>query len=501
MRRREFPMLQGPTYLDHAGTALASKSLMIQFSKEMSTRLLANPHSAGAKPNGSQLMISATRLKVLQLFRADPELFDIVFVANATAGIKLVVEAFSGVSNGFDYVYHRDSHTSLVGIRELAENSRCFETDEEAVKWLEVDNASSNGDPNVNLTLFAYPAQSNMNGRRLPFHWPRTLRSNPHHPKAYCLLDAAALVSTSPLDLSDYDCAPDFVVLSFYKMFGFPDLGALIVRKPAGELFANKRYFGGGTTEMITCFNKPWFQRKEEIKGLNARLEDGTLAIRSILALGCAIDVQDELFGGYEEISKHTGWLASCMYDQLSAMKHANGVHLCKIYKDPTSTYGDPETQGATVAFNICRSDGTWVASSTVGRLATESNIHIRTGGVCNPAGTALALNLTDDDIQRAYTSGFRCGQENDVRDGMPMGIVRASFGPASTLKDVDVFVNFVRESFQETGAAKVAIGADEENEFAISSICRKDDRKGRNKPSRVQKRRWHRFGLSCLFS
>ena len=42
-------------------------------------------------------------------------------------------------------------------------------------------------------------------------------------------LDAAAWVSSSPLDLSQY--RPDFVVFSFYKLFGYPTgLGALLVR-------------------------------------------------------------------------------------------------------------------------------------------------------------------------------------------------------------------------------------------------------------------------------
>jgi len=36
----------------------------------------------------------------------------------------------------------------------------------------------------------------------------------------FVVVDAAALVSCSPLDLSRY--SPDFVTLSFYKMFGFP---------------------------------------------------------------------------------------------------------------------------------------------------------------------------------------------------------------------------------------------------------------------------------------
>jgi molybdenum cofactor sulfurtransferase len=60
-------------------------------------------------------------------------------------------------------------------------------------------------------------------------------------------LDAAAYVSTSLLSLAEVDTSPDFITISFYKMFGYPTgLGALIVRSEL-ESILRKRYFGGGT--------------------------------------------------------------------------------------------------------------------------------------------------------------------------------------------------------------------------------------------------------------
>jgi molybdenum cofactor sulfurtransferase len=95
------------------------------------------------------------------MFNADPAHFDIVFTANATAAIKLVAESFSGHEDGFDYYYHRSSHTSLVGVRELARSSHCFASNEEAEAWLD---GISTGANRVSVaqgsTLFAYPGQS-----------------------------------------------------------------------------------------------------------------------------------------------------------------------------------------------------------------------------------------------------------------------------------------------------------------------------------------------------
>lgn len=59
------------------------------------------------------------------------------------------------------------------------------------------------------------------------------------------LLDAAAFIPTNPLNLTEV--RPDFVCMSFYKIFGYPTgLGALLIRKEiVPEL--RKQYWGGGT--------------------------------------------------------------------------------------------------------------------------------------------------------------------------------------------------------------------------------------------------------------
>ncbi|KAF2750118.1 PLP-dependent transferase [Sporormia fimetaria CBS 119925] len=450
-REREYPMLQGVTYLDHAGTTVPSRTLMNTFNHQMQSILLCNPHSSSSsQPNAAQQIVEHTRSKVLNMFGANPDHFDVVFVANATAGIKLVLEAFTGHKEGFNYYYHRDSHTSLVGARELATWSRCLQSDEEAETWM------AQTDPNITAhpdrpTLFAYPAQSNMNGRRLPLSWPTLLRCTHDKHKTFTLLDIAALASTTPINLRNHSTAPDFLVLSFYKIFGFPNLGALIIRKSASHVFEHRKYFGGGTTDMITCTSHPWVARKEALRD---RLEDGTGAIHSILALSCAIDTHTHLFGSLENVAGHTTWLSKRLYESLMALRHENGRPLCNIYKDPTSTYGESRTQGATVVFNVVNSDGTIVPSTRVGDLARRKNILVRAGGLCNPAGMAQALGISDQELQNAYKNGFRCHLQNtEVLSGTgngntTFGMVRVSLGAVSTTTDVEVFVRFLRDTF-----------------------------------------------------
>ncbi|EOA81979.1 uncharacterized protein SETTUDRAFT_156859 [Exserohilum turcica Et28A] len=438
MRKLEYHMLKGLTYLDHGGTTLAPRSLLNSFCSEMQRTLLANPHSDASNPSATAIMVESVRLEVLKMFQADPEHFDVVFTANATAAIKLVAEGFSGLEEGFDYFYHRNSHTSLVGVRELACSNHCFTSNVEVVDWL-ADSVRATDVPQRPI-LFAYPAQSNMNGERLPLDWAKKLRLSANHERAYTLLDVAALVSTSPLDLSDHSAAPDFTALSFYKIFGFPDLGALIVRKAAGHIFDQRRYFGGGTTEMTTCTGDVWVARKDS--SLHARLEDGTIAFRSILALKFAIATHRELFGGPGQVSKHTSWLARNLYERLAGSNHLNGMPMYRIYKAADSKYHDPKTQGATIAFNVCRSNGSYTGPWHVGCFLRRHDIHIRTGTVCNPAGMACALGLNSEWLRKAFEKGYRCNTEQDVVEQIPVGVVRVTFGAMSTLEDVEKLVS-----------------------------------------------------------
>ena len=435
----------------------------------MTGNIFGNPHSASLSSELSTRRIEQARFRVLQFFKADPVDFDIVFVANATAAIRLVATAFQDYGleskpSGFWYGYHDDAHTSLVGVRRLASaGSRCFESDAEVEDWLagrkDKDVTTDHNDRDLPGTygLFAYPAQSNLNGRRLPLDWPTRLRQSlvPAHQNTYTLLDAAAYVCTTQLDLSDAQSVPDFTALSFYKIFGFPDIGALIVRKAAAHMLQRRRYFGGGTVAMVISQHDEWHAMKEH--SLYEQLEDGTLPFHSIIALDSALNVHERLYGSMDNISRHTRDLSLALYHNLSSLRHWNGQPVCEIYKSNRSKYGDSTTQGPTIAFNIRTSQGGWIGKSHVERLAIARGIHLRTGGVCNPGGIASSLHLSAAELRRNYTEGMRCGDDLDVLYGKPTGVVRVSLGAMSSWKDVQVFSDFVAETFVERPRPLVA--------------------------------------------
>ncbi|KAG7002244.1 GPI mannosyltransferase 3 [Physcia stellaris] len=452
-RDREYPTLKGTTYLDHAGTTPFAKSLIDDFSQNMMLNLLGNPHSISTSSQTSTSRVDDVRLKVLQFFNASPDCFDVVFVANATAGVKLVVEALREHTGGFWYGYHKDAHTSLVGAREVAAaGHHCFESDSAVEAWFRGEDSRIRDDTK-SLGLFAYPAQSNMNGRRLPLSWSSHLRASEcnRNRKIYTLLDAAALVSTSQLDLSDAASAPDFTVLSFYKIFGFPDLGTLLIRKEAEPALALRKYFGGGTVEMVTCLKEQWHIKKTI--SLHEQLEDGTLPIHSILALDSAFKVHRKLFKSMRRASSHTSFLARLLYERLASLRHANGSKVCFIYTDLCSSYNESKTQGPVIAFNLRNDIGDWINNSEVEKLASIKNIQLRTGGLCNPGGTATYLGLDPWEMKENFSAGQRCGSGHDIMHGKPTGMIRVSLGAMSTMGDVSLFIAFIEEFFVERRA------------------------------------------------
>lgn len=448
LREAEYPSLQNTVYLDHAGTTLYAKSLISNYTNNLTDNLFGNPHSASASSQLSTRCIDDTRLQVLRYFKANPSDFDVVFVANATAAIKLVADAFRDAASGFWYGYHAEAHTSLVGVRELAAGgTRFFNSDEDVESWISSLNESSQG-KDYDLQLFGYPGQSNMTGRRPPLAWCKKIRDAARvtGKPVYTLYDAAGLLSTSALDLSDAASAPDFTVLSFYKIFGFPDLGALIVRKQSGEILYGRKYFAGGTVEIVTTTGTAQHIMKEN---LHSRLEDGTLPFHNVLALQVAMIVHAQLYGSITNITGHASWLAQKAYHGLIELRHHTWAPVCKVYGTSWNAE-DPGSQGPVLAFNLFDGQGGCVATSEVEKLGIIKGIQFRTGGLCNPGGIAHHLNLLPEQLRANHDAGYRCENGHDLMNGSPTGCIRISFGAMSNLRDVETFMEFIDEYYVE---------------------------------------------------
>ena len=405
------------------------------------------------------------RLRVLQYLNADPEEFDVVFCGNATAAVKLVAEGFVVKGEGgWKYRFHGDAHTSLVGLRGLTGDARCLETDGDVEAWLEREG----GDGGEEVGLFAWPGQSNLTGRRLPLQWAERVRAR--RKNYYTLLDAAALLTTSPLDLSNPATAPDFTVLSFYKIFGFPDLGGLIVRRASTGVLAGRRYFGGGTVGGLTV--QGFVARKTEAP--HEFLEDGTVPFHSVVALDATMTARERVHGPPTSVSFHAFSLGRLAWEMISSLKHGNGRRVCTIYGG--GDFSSALSQGPAIAFNMRKPDGTWIGYAEVEKLAAVKKIHLRVGTMCNPGGMSSYVGLKDWEMEQNYKAGHVCSDDRDIIGGKPTGAVRVSFGGMSTLDDVLVLVRFLEEFYVNRdcvpapGPVRNGVG-DEQGEVVVDSL------------------------------
>jgi len=366
LREREFSRLDatGCAYLDYTGSALYAESLVRADTERLLRSIDGNPHADA----GMAERIECARADVLRWLDADPGDYTVVFTANATAAIRLVGESY----RFGPLVLATDNHNSINGLRRFARRRGA------PVRYLPMDEEPTSSDG-----LFAYPAQSNFSGVQYPLSWARDRE---------VLLDAAAFVPTNGLSLRTY--APTFVVVSFYKVFGYPTgVGALIVRHDALKRL-KRPWFAGGTVERV------WVsERRHKLKSGPEGFEDGTPNFLALVALGAGLAFMREV--GIDRLHRHVTTLAKLLR---RCLEEDPRVHL----------YSPAETASGVVTFNV---EG--IAFDRVERAARDAGIAVRSGCFCNP-GAAESVGV--------------------------MGAVRASVGIASNERDVMRLVSVIGE-------------------------------------------------------
>lgn len=443
-RDSEYVHLKDNTYLDHAERVPYPRSLIVQSARDLTADFISTKLPTSR--------VDDVRRKALEYFQADSKQFDVVFTQNATEAVKLVMQSCQ--EHKFRYLYHKDAQNSMVGIREVARGgSRCLRSDLEVEDWLENGDNTEKGMAHDGLLLFGYPAQSNMTGHRLPLSWAQRLRKSHlrSHRKAYTLLDASSYLVTGRLDLSDAEGAADFISVSFNSMFGYPDLGALIVRKSAARVLTSRRYFGAGVVELVLDLDEQTHVRKED--SIHSALEDAALPSQSIIALENALKLHKTLFGTMDDISRYTERLTKWLHSELTFLRHFTGTPVVQVYNEANASYSDSETQGAIIAFNIRDANRNWISATQFEKLANACGIQLSTGDMSNPGGLATMLELKPWEMIRNFYEQLKCGKDLDVIGDMPTGVIRVSLGPTTTMKDVTVFANFVKTFFVQNKA------------------------------------------------
>lgn len=436
LRASEYGRLErsGQVYLDYTGGGLYADSQVRKHQELLLSGVYGNPHSTNPASMAATRLVESAREYVLHYFRADPAEYDVAFTPNASGALKLVGESYPFAPGG-RYLLTFDNHNSVNGIREFA-RARGAEVTYLPVVLpdLRVDEAQLEAflaqvTPGAD-NLFAYPAQSNFSSVKHPLDWIEKAHAHGWD----VLLDAAAFTPTNRLDLSQVK--PDFIPLSFYKMFGYPTgIGALIARRD--KLHKLRRpWFAGGTITVASVQGGKYYLAEG-----HAAFEDGTVDYLNIPAVEIGLRHLESI--GIETIQERVRCLTGWLLDNLTAMRHSTGVPLVRVY-GPTDTAG----RGGAVTVNFFDPQGRLIDHRFIEEQANRANISLRTGCFCNPGAGEVALGISRVELDVCFN---RPGREDrltleDFRlciDGKASGAVRISVGMVSNFQDIQRFLSF----------------------------------------------------------
>jgi molybdenum cofactor sulfurtransferase len=435
LRATEYARLdaEDDVYLDYTGGSLYADSQIEEHLRMLRDAVYGNPHSVNPTSSTSTCLVERARAAVLRYFNAPESDYACIFTPNATGALRLVGEAYPFGPPG-QFLATFDNHNSVNGIRQFAraKGARTAYVPLEApdlrgcagVLEDQLDAAAADGH-----NLFAYPAQSNFSGVKHPLAWIELAQERGWD----VLLDCAAFVPTNRLDLSVWE--PDFVAVSFYKMFGYPTgLGALIARRSTVERL-RRPWFSGGTVLAANVQGDLVVPHSG-----HALFEDGTVDYLGIPAVEIGLRHIERI--GIDTISRRVEGLGTWLLDALPRLEHSDGSPVVRVYGPATW-----DRRGGTIAFNFLHPDGRVVDERFVDMVAAAHNISLRTGCFCNPGAGEVAFSLSKETlVQEEFAKGMNLDDYIGVV-GLPSGgAVRASLGLATNFADVYRFMSFATE-------------------------------------------------------
>lgn len=416
LRASEFSRLGDQVYLDYTGGSLHGQTQLKEIQEYMSHGLHGNPHSVNPSSERSTAAVESARRAVREFFHAAEE-YEVIFTSNASNAIKIVGDSFN-FENG-SLLLLADNHNSVNGLRETAKAQGaevtympCIGPDIRAetsllYSLLEAEEGRETG------KLFAFPAQSNLSGVQHPLQWI----SRAHRFGWDVLLDAAAFVPTNTLDLLQW--RPDFVPLSFYKMFGFPTgVGALLVRRDKFSKLTKKTFYGGNVEDAGVV--RPFHLL---VEGPGA-FEDGTVNYLGIP--GVEIGLKFLRGVGMERIHSRVEALTEWLLEQLPRLRHPSTEIPLVVLYGPS----DLQSRGGTIALNLRAPDGKYIRHSIIQSRAAERKISLRYGCFCNPGAMEMALQVCYGRCPRIF--------------GFKPAAIRLSFGLASNFADANAVLELL---------------------------------------------------------
>jgi molybdenum cofactor sulfurtransferase len=455
IRDKDFARLdeQKCVYLDYTGAMLAPKTLIDEHAKLLYESILGNPHSENAPSLASAKLDAIARQEVLKFCKADPSEYEVIWTANASGGLRVVGECYPFTRKSA-FLYAPDCHNSVLGITEFARKKKarfggfkfldaslCYDWSS-FTKRMEQLTSKRGG---ATHKLLALPGESNASGYR---HNVRRYVDHAHEHGWDVCVDLAAFAPANAIDLKALG-NPEFITVSFYKIFGYPTgVGCLVAKRSALQKL-QKPWFAGGTVRLVGVSSKtyvpfPYASDRHE------QYEDGTINFQSTGAVTMGIRYMREVIG-MRQLSSHVQFWSALLEMRLRKLVWDNGAPVVHM---PRVTSADEE-RGHALAVVFLLKSGKILPHRLLERIVSSRGIAVRTGCFCNP-GSSLQILDPYLDKYGATTEGFVNHVLRNLRSEERLhqvlernayqGYVRVSFGLATNRADIEALLACIEQ-------------------------------------------------------
>ncbi|PIN18802.1 Molybdenum cofactor sulfurase [Handroanthus impetiginosus] len=345
------------------------------------------------------------RKRIMRFMNVFEEDYSLVFTANQSSAFKILADSYPFQSNqSLLTVYDHENEAVQTMIESVKKRgaralSAVFSWPNFRVNSMKLRKLVMSKSKHKNKGLFAFPLQSRMTGSRYSYQWMNLARENGWH----VLLDACALGAKDMETLGLSLFQPDFLICSFFKIFGENPSGfcCLFIKKSCiSDLSQSStsmgiisiipsRYPHENQTQNViaeTSKQKEPSSSSSEIVELDEKPESSQHRIKkhdTTNGLGLefrGLDHADEL--GLILISSRVRCLVNWLVNALLSLRHpnsANGLSLVRIYGPRIKL-----DRGPTVAFNVHDWKGEKIDPILVQKLSDRNNISLTCGFLNN---------------------------------------------------------------------------------------------------------------------
>ncbi|KAG8374835.1 hypothetical protein BUALT_Bualt10G0036800 [Buddleja alternifolia] len=417
---------------------------------------------------------AAMRKRIMRYMNLHEEDYSLVLTANQSSAFKILADSYPFQSNQTlltVYDYENEAVQAMVESakkRGARPQSAVFSWPNFRPNSRKLRKIVVNKSKLKNRGLFAFPLQSRITGSRYSYLWMNLARENGWH----VLLDASALGAKDMETLGLSLFQPDFLICSFFKIFGenpsgfcclfiknsaisylsksSTTMGIISIIPPAknsseklaiDETEHQKTPFSSSTSQQI-IEKTPEFQESEridtkqkkplisEIIELDGNTKHDSTKTSEIECRG--LDHADEL--GLIRISSRLRCLVNWLLNALLSLRHphsANALPLVRIYGPKIKL-----DRGPALAFNVYDWKGEMVDPILVQKLADRNNISLSCGFLKN---IWFSENFQEEkESLMKNRRGLKAAEERKKgKDDCSVGVVSISVGMLSNFEDM----------------------------------------------------------------